>query len=162
MIFFWNLNAGLFASPLLILAPGSSLNYSEILICLGYILSVPLQFGGQNGNKHVSVFLPFFFFFVCPLVRHWSVSTLWDQLFGCCTYLRGLILSSVFSTLPVSGCSEQGCFSPLSDILPALCISRISLMTPKGWIEKSSNTPYWWKSLAWFWAKTEYHLSHWF
>lgn len=47
--------------PLLILAPGSSLSYSEILILLGlHKILVPLQFGDQNVNKtHICLFALF-------------------------------------------------------------------------------------------------------
>lgn len=62
-------------TPLLISPSGFSLNYSESLFRMAYILSVPLQFGNQNVNVLAPVFLPFFFFSV-PLVRPWSVITL--------------------------------------------------------------------------------------
>lgn len=93
IFFFFNLNTGLFTSPLLILAPGSSLSYSEILIYLAYILSVPLQFGDQNVNETC---ICLFALFISLPSYQMSVSTLWDQLWAYITYLRAIRIQLCF------------------------------------------------------------------
>lgn len=115
-------------TPLLISPSGFSLNYSESLFRMAYILSVPLQFGNQNVNVLAPVFLPFFFFL--SLWSDLGQSALSGSVWLLCVCKR---TDTRLSFLPFARCVVQWMRSPLSVLwhLPALCISEISLITPQ-------------------------------